>query len=175
MKRALLLLLLAGLALPPGPAAAAEPDGKVMKTVDLAFEGLPLADLAGKQWQVEDLSGKTWLVNLWATWCGPCMAELPHIQKLHDELKGRSDVGVLTLNFDTQRGRLQPFLDKKGYTFPVLLAAEKMEKQIQEGIPQNWLLDLDGRIRRKATGFDPAHPEIFVGEVKAGLEQLKKK
>ncbi len=172
MRRIVPALLLGGLLLSAFPGAAAAP---VFETVEIPFDGLPLADLAGKPFEIKDLSGKTWLVNLWATWCGPCMAELPHIQKLHQELEGRPDVGVLTLNFDTQVKRVQPFLDKKGYTFPVLLAGEKLKALADAGIPQNWLVDASGKIRRKATGFDPTHPEIFVGEVKAGLEQLKTK
>jgi thiol-disulfide isomerase/thioredoxin len=155
---------------PSAPAGEA-----IFETIERDFEGLPLADLAGKTWKVEDLSGKTWLVNLWATWCGPCMAELPHIEKLHQELEGRGDAGVLTLNFDKQVGRVQPFMQRKGYTFPVLLAAAALDKYVKEGIPQNWLVDAKAKVRRKATGFDATHPERFVTEVKAGLEQLKKK
>jgi thiol-disulfide isomerase/thioredoxin len=155
---------------PSAPAGEA-----IFETIERDFEGLPLADLAGKTWKVEDLSGKTWLVNLWATWCGPCMAELPHIEKLHQELEGRGAAGVLTLNFDKQVGRVQPFMERKGYTFPVLLAAAALDKYVKEGIPQNWLVDAKAKVRRKATGFDATHPERFVTEVKAGLEQLKKK
>lgn len=154
------------------PAAAAPPEGN-WKTVDLPFEGLPLENPKGGVFKVEDLAGKVWLVNLWATWCGPCMVELPHIQKLYEELKDRPDVGILTLNFDFENGKVQPFLDRKGYTFPVLLAGKGLEKYTKEGIPQNWLVDGQLKVRRKSTGFDPAHPEIFIQQVKEGLDQLK--
>jgi len=151
-------------------------DGELdWKSVALDFGGFPLQDPAGKTWQKVDLAGKTWLVNLWATWCGPCMVELPHIQKLYEELKGRQDVGVLTLNFDTDLGKVGPFLERKGYTFPVLLASQELFGHTKEGIPQNWLLDAKTQIRRKATGFDPKNPEKFLEQVKTGLEELKVK
>lgn len=162
----------AGLDLAPDPEMA---EAGLFQDADAAFDGLPLEDVAGKTWALQDLAGKTWLVNLWATWCGPCLAELPHIQKLYDELKDRPDVGLLTLNFDQDPKRVAPYLAKRGYTFPVLLTAKKLEEHVRQGIPQNWLVDRGGKIRRKATGFDPEHPEAFALEVKKELEQLKAK
>jgi thiol-disulfide isomerase/thioredoxin len=138
--------------------------------VDFAFEELPLEDVQGKAWTVADLSGKTWLVNVWSTTCGPCMGELPHIQKLYEELKGRSDVGLLTLNLDRDPKRAKPFVERRGYTFPVLLAGQHFEKIMQEGIPQNWLVDKSSRIRRKALGF--GEPAPFLDQIKKELEQL---
>ncbi len=161
--------------LPPELAAAAGRAAGAIAwlPVDRDLAGLPFEDSRGRLWQKAELGGKTWLINLWATWCGPCMAELPHIQKLYEELKDRPDVGVLTLNFDMQVGKVQPFLDRKGYTFPALLASEKLKETTEQGIPQNWLVDRNLRVRRKAQGFDPDHAEAFLAEIKAGLESLK--
>lgn len=160
------------LAPPPSPAT----EEILFETVTLEFGGeLPLDDPRGRPWQKLQLAGKTWLVNLWATWCAPCMAELPHIQKLHEELKGREDVGVLTLNFDSEVGKVQPFLDRKAYTFPVLLAGKSFDAATKEGIPQNWLVDSELKVRRKAIGFDDQDPEGFLALIKAELEALHKK
>lgn len=148
-------------------------DQAMFAEADFAFEGLPLADPQGRSWKLADLEGKAWLVNLWSTSCGPCMLELPHIQKLYEELKGRSDVGVLTLNFDQDPKRVQPFMDNRGYTFPVLLTDKKLDKILDEGIPQNWLVDKKGRIRKKLLGFGSVLAERFPVEAKQELDQLK--
>ena len=159
---------------PPPPSPATEE--MAFETVTLEFGGgFPLDDPRGRPWQTVQLAGKTWLVNLWATWCGPCMAELPHIQKLYEELKDRQDVGVLTLNFDSEVGKVQPFLDRKAYTFPVLLAGKKFDEATKEGIPQNWLVDSGLKVRRRAIGFDDEKPEEFLALIKAELEALHQK
>jgi thiol-disulfide isomerase/thioredoxin len=84
-----------------------------------------LSDPAGKELRLTDLKGKPLLVNLWATWCAPCVAELPALDKLAETLDGK--VKVLIVNQDSgepekagaflkQRGvtRLEPWLDPKG-------------------------------------------------------------
>lgn len=50
---------------------------------------------------MRDLRGKVTLVTTWATWCGPCRAELPYIQKLHQAFAGRNDRLILTINIDS--------------------------------------------------------------------------
>ena len=105
----------------PAPAAAG---------VDRSHKGseLPdfvLADPAGKKLDLPSLKGQPLLINLWATWCAPCVAELPALDKLAGTLDGK--VRVLTVNQDTgqpekagqflkERGvtRLEPWLDPKG-------------------------------------------------------------
>jgi cytochrome c-type biogenesis protein len=59
-----------------------------------------LADLSGKIWKLKTVQGRSVLINVWATWCGPCNAELPHLQKLYEALKDRPDLQILTFNVD---------------------------------------------------------------------------
>ena len=159
---------------PPESGKAAAPPAELFTQVDVAFADLPLVDATGKKtWTRVDLAGKTWLINLWATWCAPCIAELPHIETLHRELAGRKDVGVLTLNFDFDAAKAGAFVAGKGYTFPVLMASKTMQKFTAEGIPQNWLLDSNLRIRLKAAGFDASRPELFLKQAREGLEKWK--
>ena len=73
----------------------------------------------GKTWSLKKLEGKTLLINLWATWCGPCRAELPHFQKLYERTKDRSDLALFTFNIDEELGLVEPFLKEHNYTFPV--------------------------------------------------------
>jgi thiol-disulfide isomerase/thioredoxin len=157
------------------PPAPLQQEGLFEKASHEFAGEFPLDDTRGKTWQKVELAGKTWLVNLWATWCAPCVAELPHIQKLHEELKDRPDVGVLTLNFDFEAGKVQPFLERKAYTFPVLLASKGFKEAMKLGIPQNWLVDSELEVQLSMVGFDPENPEKALAEIKTELEALSKK
>ncbi len=104
-----------------------------------------LADLSGKIWKLADLRGKSILINLWATWCGPCQAELPQLEKLYEQVKGRSDIQILTFDIDEDPGLVGPFLQKKGYTFPVLPAYSYVVNLLNGfAIPQSWLVNGKG-------------------------------
>ncbi len=115
-----------------------------------------LNDLQGRKWQLADLKGKVAFINLWATWCGPCIQELPHVQKLYEQMKDRKDVLVLTLNIDSDVGVVEPFVKEKKYGFPVIpacsYAIDMMGGMIS--IPRNWLVGSDGVMRMEQVGFD---------------------
>ena len=112
-----------------------------------------LSDLDGRKWSLADLKGKVAFINLWATWCGPCRAELPYVQKLREQLKDRKDVVVLTLNIDEEVGMVQPFMKEFKYNFPVLLGQTYADGQGVNSIPRNWIVSLDGKIVFEGIGF----------------------
>lgn len=133
-----------------------------------AFE---LADLSGKVWKLSELQGKTVFANAWATWCGPCREELPVVQALHERLADRDDVVVLTLNMDSNPGAVAPYLTKEGFTFPVLLAFDYLQKDAEVfAIPQSWILDATGTVRFEQTGYDASvAEEDWLAEVEEKL------
>ena len=107
-----------------------------------------LADLSGKTWRLKALEGRAVLINVWATWCGPCKAELPHLEKLYEKVKDRPDLQILTLTIDEDLGAVAPFMKEKGYTFPVLPAYSFVTGLLDlVGIPQNWIVDTKGEWR----------------------------
>ena len=65
---------------------------------DTALAEFELTDLDGRKWSTADLKGKVALINLWATWCGPCREELPYVQKLREKMKDRKDVVILEVD-----------------------------------------------------------------------------
>jgi thiol-disulfide isomerase/thioredoxin len=125
---------------------------------EMATKAMPafeLADLTGKTWRVKNLEGKSVLINVWATWCGPCQAELPHLEKLYEKVKDRSDIQIVTLNIDQDLGLVAPFVKEKGFTFPVLPAYSFVLSLLDSvGIPQNWILDPKGAWRLTQMGYD---------------------
>ena len=60
--------------------------------------GLTFTDVLGRQYKPRDLATRTTLVTLWASWCGPCRAELPYFEKLYRQLQGRDDIVLLAFN-----------------------------------------------------------------------------
>jgi thiol-disulfide isomerase/thioredoxin len=85
-----------------------------------------LTDLGGKTWKLTDLNGKATLINVWATWCGPCRAEHPEFQKLYEKVKDRGDITVLSLNVDEEGGLVAPYMTDNHYTFPVMLGKDML-------------------------------------------------
>jgi thiol-disulfide isomerase/thioredoxin len=133
-----------------------------------------LADMAGKTWSLKDLAGRATLINAWATWCGPCKAELPHIERLYQMTKERKDIQVVTFNMDENAGLVQPFLKEHQYKFPVLLANSFLTAMQVEriGIPQNWIVDPKGMWVSTSIGFGSEND--WEGDVLRRLEAVHK-
>ncbi len=133
-------------------AVATESRWEVPKKAMPAWE---LSDLHGRTWRMASLEGKTVLISVWGTWCSPCKAELPQVQKLYDLMKDRPDVQVLSFNVDDEVGKVEPFIRKQGYTFPVLLAKDYVGDLLPDvGIPRIWIVDASGKWRWEQVGFD---------------------
>jgi thiol-disulfide isomerase/thioredoxin len=86
------------------------------ETPKKSLPSFELADLSGKTWRLKELNGKSVLIDVWATWCGPCQAELPNLQKLYEQVKNRNDIQILTFDVDDDPGVVGPYLTDKGYT-----------------------------------------------------------
>ena len=156
----------------------AAPDGvKSEGRWEAARRPLPpfnLPALDGRTWTLKQLEGRSVLINLWATWCGPCLAELPHLEKLWLASKGRADVQILSFNLDEDLGLVAPFLKEHRYTFPVVPAYAFVNSVLEGGIaiPQNWIVDPRGKWRYTQFGFDSAEPD-FSGQMLRKLESVR--
>jgi thiol-disulfide isomerase/thioredoxin len=157
---------------PPAGKAQELTEGRWEKATKImpAFE---LADLVGKTWRLKNLEGKSVLINVWATWCGPCQAELPHLEKLYEKVKDRADLQIVTLNIDEDLGLVAPFVKEKGFTFPVLPAYSFVISLLDSvAIPQNWVLDPKGAWRWSQLGFDASDAK-WTDTVIAKLQTVK--
>ncbi len=96
-------------------------------------------------------------MDFWATWCGPCVAELPHLQKLADTLKGNKDVLFLAVSTDLRASDVSSFVDRKKITLAVVRDDRDVATYYNVGgIPTLFVIDREGKIRYKHVGFDPA-------------------
>jgi len=133
-----------------------------------------LTDLQGKTWQMSSLRGKTIFINVWASWCGACQEEHPYLQKLYEQIKDRQDVQVVTFDVDEEVGAVEPYMQKHGYTFPVLLASQYVESlPVANGIPRNWIVSSNGQWLWDQRGFDP--DEKWPEKIMQKIEESKTK
>ena len=114
---------------------------------------LALADLSGKLHTLEQYRGKVVLVNFWATWCEPCRAEMPSMDKLRRSLEGRP-FEVLAVNLAEPRSRIEKFLEQMPLGFPVVLDRDSSVARAWKAklLPASFLVGRDGRIRYAAYG-----------------------
>ncbi len=123
---------------------------------DKSLDAMRASDQSGRLWTIADLKGKLTFIAIWATWCGPCVDELPHVQKLFDSLKTHTDIQLLTLSIDEEAAKVTEFLRSHSYTFPVVLAHDLVHEILPEvSIPRSWIAGPTGRVRMESMGFDP--------------------
>ena len=138
----------------PGPADTVA-DEATWEDVNRLLPDFDLTDLAGKRWTKAGLAGKPVFITVWATWCGPCLAELPRVEKLYQEWKTRADIVMLTMAIDENPGVLSPFLEQTKYTFPVIPAQGYVESLIPSiAIPRSWIVSPAGVLRMEHLGFN---------------------
>ena len=109
----------------------------------------------GETVKLSDLRGQAVLVNLWATWCPPCRAEMETIEKIYQEYQDQGFI-VLAVNMTYQDAPLEvvPFVDQHGLTFPILLdETGAMAKAYQlKSLPSSYFINRDGVIREVVIG-----------------------
>ena len=137
-----------------GTAADARP---VIPAVDFELE-----DQYGNIHRLEDYRGKTIFLNFWATWCPPCKAEMPDIQKLYEKSSTEGEDAVIVLGVAApnmgQEGseeEIAAFMEEKGYTYPVLMDTEG-ELFASYGImsfPTTFMIDRDGNVFGYVSGM----------------------
>lgn len=131
--------------------------------------GQPLADfslanLQGDTVQLSRLQGRVVFINIWATWCKPCIDEMPTIQQLYQKLQP-SGLEVLTVSLDPLGKQIvEPFMRRYQLTFPVLLDLKSEVERLYgtTGVPESFIVDKEGRLIEKIVGpRDWAHPNMI--------------
>lgn len=102
---------------------------------------LVLTDSLGHSWTPQDLAKKTTFVTLWASWCSPCRAELPYVEKLYQHFQGRDDVAILALNVDDKPALMGKALADLKVLVPSVAARDFAYSMLPTmAIPANWLI-----------------------------------
>jgi peroxiredoxin len=142
---------------PPEPGDTAPRIGK-----PLADFTLP--DLQGRLVQLTALRGKVVFVNVWATWCPPCIEEMPTIQQLYERLHGRG-LEILAVSLDALGAQVvAPFIQSHRLSFPTLLDTKNIVQRLYltTGVPESFIVDKRGILVEKVVGpRDWAHPQLL--------------
>jgi len=124
-----------------------------------------LKTVTGEKLSLEDLKGKVSVINFWGMWCGPCVKELPDIQKLHERYKDDSMVAIVTIDNDPDPAVLKQWLAKNNYNFTTLLDNGYVEKVGIRSFPTTWFIDEQGRIAFTKVGWSEKLLEEFVWRI----------
>ncbi|GJM43794.1 MAG: hypothetical protein DHS20C21_06360 [Gemmatimonadota bacterium] len=163
------------LILPVVLAAPSSTQAEDARTKAPAFRAL---DMSGERFTLDDLLGKgPIVVDFWATWCKPCIKELPYVQRLLDDYRDQG-VQVLAVTIDSPKSQNQvrKFIKTRKYDFRVVMDAEQdVFKKLQgKGtIPYLVILDSEGFIRYHHTGYRPGDEKELVRVVEELLAEAK--
>ena len=134
--------------------------------LDVAAPDIALPDLSGRTRRLEDFRGRPLLVNFWASWCGPCIEEMPVLDAFA-AAQGANGVQVVGIALD-ERAAVEAFLDKTPVGYPILLdSVGPADSSARLGnslgvLPYTVLIDAQGRVTARKTGpFDAAALERF--------------
>lgn len=125
---------------------------------DISFE-----DKGGKTVSLSALKGKVVFINFWATWCPPCIQEMPTINELKEKYKGNDDIVFLMVDVDNKMEKSTAFMEKNKYDLPVYVPASDIPSDyLGSSIPTTVILDKSGdMIARIEGGRDYTSPEII--------------
>ena len=114
---------------------------------------LSLGDLDGRQHELSRYRGSVVVLNYWATWCAPCIKEMPALQRLADRL-AREKFVLLTVNYGEEEKQIRPFIARLDVRFPVLLDRDMNATRawVDRGLPTTYLIDAEQKIRYRVLG-----------------------
>ncbi|MGH9755345.1 MAG: redoxin family protein [Blastocatellia bacterium] len=132
-----------------------------------------LSRLDGSPLKLDEQRGKVIVMNFWATWCGPCVTEMPLFEKTIAKYKDDKDVFFLAITTDEDRELVAPFLKQYKFNLPVAYAEYLDGHFAISSIPTTIILDRKGEVSFRQAGFNPR--EDFVEALSEKIEDAKKR
>lgn len=167
MKKLLTCLILASI-FALGGCASNDPKTSVPTASAQTIQAAPDFNytlLTGSNHNLQQLQGKPTFLNFWATWCPPCVSEMPHFEALYPKYKDK--INFIAISLDDNKNDAAAFVQQKGFTFPVGTAnnQEIAAKYEIQGIPASYLLDANGNIIAMQIGaMDEKTLEAFLNK-----------
>ncbi|OGX88685.1 TlpA family protein disulfide reductase [Hymenobacter glacialis] len=163
-------LLATGLMKADVPMAPANEMPVVLANNSAYPHNLPMTTLDGKAVNLSDLKGKVVFVNLWASWCPPCRAEMPGIEALYKKVD-HSKVAFVMLSLDDDAAKARKYVQGNGFTFPVYMRTGDLPAPFDSNsIPSTVILGPDGQVAARHEGM----AEYDTPEFLTALNQLAK-
>jgi peroxiredoxin len=132
-------------------------DGPVGVTVGKCAPDFSIKSIEGKPYQLSQLRGKVVLLNFWATWCKPCIVEMPSMQKSYSTLQ-KQNIEVMAVSIDSNLKEITQFFDtelKEHLKFPVFFDQDKKVSTMfgTYQVPETYVIDKTGKITDKVIGI----------------------
>ncbi len=135
--------------------------GLMTPNIDLDEEGkgridynFKIKSMDGEVIELSQFKDKVIFINLWATWCPPCRAEMPSIQALYDKVKDNEDIVFVMLSLDESEGKVRKYKNKKSFDFPIYMAASQVPDVLRSpSIPTTFIVAKNGDIVSKKVGM----------------------
>ncbi|WP_223700038.1 TlpA disulfide reductase family protein [Sutcliffiella deserti] len=166
MKKILAIIFLLGLSGYAIFQVFAEDNPPVGNTAGEMARDFDLVTLDGESVKLSDYRGKKVILNFWATWCGPCRAEMPEMQEFSESNK--EEVVVLALNLTSQESSIdtvREYVEEGGYTFPIILDEDGFFRNYEVmTMPTTFFIDSEGLISYRHLG--PMTYELMEEQVK---------
>jgi peroxiredoxin len=149
----LFLLIAMGPNPPTGGSRDTASPGDAEKSVNSKAPDFSLKDAHGRSLSLSSLRGKVVLINFWATWCPPCKAEMPSMNRLYNEIRNRG-FEVVAISTDNSLSTIKDFLARNRIDFPVLFDETKLVTRQYHvfSMPTTFLIDRSGMIVEKFYG-----------------------
>ena len=131
-----------------------------------------LRTMGGPNLRLQEQRGRVVLINFWATWCGPCRQEMPHLNRLYEKYRASGFV-LLGVNVDDDKRNAVDVAAKLGLKFPVLLDTDKKVSRLYElsTMPSTVLIDRDGRVRAIHRGYQSGVEDLYDKQIRDLLKE----
>ena len=126
-----------------------------------------LRSMDGQNLRLQELRGRVVLVNFWATWCGPCRQEMPHLNRLYDKYRSSGFV-MLGVNIDDDANNAIGVANKLGMKFPVLFDTDKKVSRLYDlnTMPSTVVIDRDGKVRYVHRGYRDGYEDAYDKQIR---------
>jgi peroxiredoxin len=155
-----------------GAALALAGGGQAAVTVKGHAPDFTLRSMNGPNLRLQEQRGRVVMVNFWATWCGPCRQEMPHLNRLYGKYR---DAGftLLGVNIDEDQGKATHLAARLGLQFPVLLDTDKKVSRMYDlsTMPSTLLIDRDGRVRYVHLGYRDGYEDTYEKQIRELLKE----
>lgn len=139
-----------------------QPDTELAESEQLPADySMSLKTINGTPLTLDSFKDKVIFMNFWATWCPPCVAEMPDIQKLYDSVD-HTKIKFVMISLDEDRSKVQPFMDQRDFTMPVYFPGGPRPEVFQtSAIPSTFVISPEGKIVAKRSGLASYNTEDF--------------
>jgi thiol-disulfide isomerase/thioredoxin len=129
-------------------------ESAAVQTLPAQFSGVVFKNMQGNSVDLASLADKVVFINFWATWCGPCIKEMPSLQAFYNKYQANPGVEFLVVEIDNRPDLAQKFVDEHKFTFPIYSAASQVPPTLLgQAIPTTVILDKKGDVAYRHEGM----------------------